>query len=48
MKSDHETKSEIQQKTGIHIDKPVNNKNEIRFCERPSFLRNEFSKGISQ
>lgn len=26
MKSGHETKSEIQQKSGIPIDKPVNNK----------------------
>lgn len=48
MNPDHETKSAIQQKTGIHIDKPVNNKKEIRFCEWPIFLGNDFPKGISQ
>lgn len=52
LKSEHETKSEIQQKTGMHIDKAVNNKNEIRFHEWPRtcfprFPGNYFLKGNS-
>lgn len=35
LKSEHETKSEIQQKTGKPIDKAVNDENEIRLHERP-------------
>ena len=39
MESGHETKSEIQQKYGTHIDKPINKNETFQEWPRACFLR---------
>lgn len=50
VRSRHEIKSEIQQKHGIHIDIPINNKNKTRVAKSMlfRFLENDVLQVIFQ